>query len=329
DSRQKSAPHPPSPTARIFVLSNGNSPPAAPANRNIPHPPLSPALPTPPTIPGDPMQLHRKICTPPAPSNLLAAARSPSDALNQSVYAKYLIPKISIATLLLVQAGHSQRGSPQFPGRPKVPSCTQNSPELHQAACLAGTYPIAIPPGPQPYMVCSWFCVVLRLQLLRNFQLPFRILCVAQISIRLAKQMVRNRIVRIHGNGALERPHRQRRLALFLQDLAHQDIRASGCSIQPNGTLKKLFGFIVLLNPRVSICQLVQRSSMRRIDRQLLLKLRDRFRNLRLKEIQLAQQKMCKRQLWINRDGFLSVLLCHRTKLQPEQHSGGEEITRG
>src|SRR6267142_6523569 len=71
----------------------------------------------------------------------------------------------------------------------------------------------------------SGFRVLLNLQLFRELQFALRLFRLAQFPIRLSKQMVRNGIVGIHGEGALQSTHGERGLTFFLQDLPHEYVR--------------------------------------------------------------------------------------------------------
>src|SRR5580704_18908552 len=99
--------------------------------------------------------------------------------------------------------------------------------------------------------------VLLLLELFGQLQLTFRVIRFAQVAIALPQQMVRDRIVRVHGHRALQGSHREGRLSFLLEDLAHQDERPGRSGIQPDRTLQEALGLIVLLHSRVGIRELV------------------------------------------------------------------------
>src|SRR6266404_4692762 len=70
----------------------------------------------------------------------------------------------------------------------------------------------------------SGFRVLLNLQLFRELQFALCVLRAAQFPVSLSKQVVRNRVVRVHGQGALQSAHCEGGLTFFLQDLPHENV---------------------------------------------------------------------------------------------------------
>ena len=93
-----------------------------------------------------------------------------------------------------------------------------------------------------------------------------------------------NGIVGIHVDGALQGAHGEQRFTFFLQHFPHENVRAGGSSIQPDGALQKLLRFIELLNAGISIREFIECDRVGRVDGHFLLELRDSFGDFGLVE---------------------------------------------
>src|SRR5271155_2638003 len=160
---------------------------------------------------GSPSRVRRRAAALPRrslPTRLATSARSPSRAV---MYAKFAGAPPSC----LPEGKRSQSISPS-------PTTVNRSPQA--AVFFAG-------------VVLGLF-ILLRLQLLRELELSFGVIGAAKIAIRLAQQMMRNRVVGVHGQRTLQRSRRQFSFAFLLQHFAQKYIRTSGGGVQPNRTLQ-------------------------------------------------------------------------------------------
>src|ERR1700743_1776947 len=146
----------------------------------------------------------------------------------------------------------------------------------------------------------SWLGVLAFFEIAGGAQLARGVFFAAHFAIGLTEEMVRHRIVWIHGDSALQRADSELGLSLFLQNLAHQYIRSGGSCIQPDGTLKEALGVVEFLDARVGVGEFVVSGSVAGIEREFLLKFGNGFGNLRSEEIDFAEKIVSERQFGID-----------------------------
>src|SRR6266699_1618959 len=69
---------------------------------------------------------------------------------------------------------------------------------------LARFHTVDLPVGAMPQLRCSWFCVLVNLQLFRQLKFALRLFRPAHFAIGLPQQMVGHGVIGIHGDGALQ-----------------------------------------------------------------------------------------------------------------------------
>jgi len=121
--------------------------------------------------------------------------------------------------------------------------------------------------------------------------------------------MVRDIVVGIHGNGALQSANGELGFAFFLKNFAEQNVRPGGSCVEPDRTLQELFGFVEFLDAGIGVGKFVIRSGITGIDGEFLFELRDGFWNFGLVEIEFAEELMSEWKLGIEFDGLFAVFL--------------------
>jgi len=137
---------------------------------------------------------------------------------------------------------------------------------------------------------------------------------------------MRNIVVGIHGDGALQRTNGELGFSLFLQDFAEKNIRTSGCGVQPNGTLKEFFCFVEFLDAGIGVGKFVVGGGIAGIDGQFLFELRGGFGNFGLVEVEFAEKLMGERKFGIELDGFFAVVFGDGAEIEAEQEASGKKV---
>src|SRR5882724_4690540 len=127
-----------------------------------------------------------------------------------------------------------------------------------------------------------------RLELLGEFEFALGVLGAAKFAVGLAEKVMRDVVVGVHGNRALQSTDRQLRFSFFLQNFAEENIRAGRSRIEPDGALQEFFRFIELLNARIGVGKFVVCDGIAGIYGEFLFELRSGFGNFRLIQVKFA-----------------------------------------
>ena len=106
-----------------------------------------------------------------------------------------------------------------------------------------------------------------------EFKFALGVFGAAEIAISLAKKVMRDIVVGIHGDGALKSADGQLGFPFFLQNFAEKYIRTGGSGIEPDGALEKFLGLLKFLQPGAGVGKFVVGDGIAGIEQEFLFEL--------------------------------------------------------
>ena len=139
--------------------------------------------------------------------------------------------------------------------------------------------------------------------------------------------MVRDVVIRIHGDGALEGADGELSFAFFLEDFAEKNVWAGRGGVEPDGALEKFFGLVEFLQAAVGVGEFVISDGIAGVQDKFLFELRGCFGNFGLVKVEFAEELVGEGKLGIELDRFFAVLFGDGAEIETEQKARGEKIS--